>query len=153
MKKLAIVLMVVVASCTRTVMVSGPTGGLPKAAGTPTPREALQRFLAAAKNQDLQELGLSWGTTEGPELKAKESTDERNTREQREIILFCFLKHDSYRVLGEAPGQNSERVMAVELTFKGLTRSTNFMVTRGPQDRWYVRQFDIEALRDICARK
>ena len=109
--------------------------------------------MAAAKSQDLQEMGLVWGTSSGPELKEKETAEERNTREQREIILFCFLKHDSYRVLGEAPATNGERVMAVELKFKGLTRPTNFTVTRGPPERWYVRQFDIEALRDICAQK
>jgi hypothetical protein len=86
-------------------------------------------------------------------MKDKESRDERETREQREIIQFCYLKHDGYQVLGEAPARNAERVVAAELKYKDLTRSTNFTVTRGPSNRWYVRAFDIEALRDICAKK
>ena len=96
---------------------------------------------------------MSWGTATGPMLKSSESKEAKDSREQREIILMCYLKHDSYRVLGEAPAKNGERVLAAEVKFRDLTRSTNFTVTRGPNDRWFVRQFDIEALRDICARK
>jgi hypothetical protein len=109
--------------------------------------------MTAAKSQDLQEFGVSWGTEEGPALKASENREEKDTREQREIIMMCYLKHDTYRVLGEAPAKNGERVLAAEIKFRDLTRSANFTATRGPSDRWYVRQFDIEALRDICARK
>ena len=109
--------------------------------------------MAAAKSQDLQEMGLSWGTANGPALTDSENRDEKETREQREIILMCYLKHDTYRVLGEAPAANAERVLAVELKYKDLTRSTNFTLTRGPKERWFVRQFDIEALRDICAKR
>jgi hypothetical protein len=149
-KKLAIVLVLVVASC-RTAAVAGPVPA--NAPGAATPRDAVVRFLKAAGNQDVQEMGLAWGTVDGPAMGDKESRDERETREQREIVQFCYLKHDSYQVLGEAPARNAERVLAVELKFKGLTRPTNFTVTRGPSNRWYVRAFDIEALRDICAKK
>lgn len=153
MKKLAIIALLVVSACTRTVVVNSPPTAVSGRGGGATPREALQRFMTAAKNQDLQELGVTWGTVDGPILKASESREEKDTREQREIILMCYLKHDSYRVLGEAPAKNGERVLAAEVKFQDLTRSTNFSVTRGPNDRWFVRQFDIEALRDICARK
>lgn len=153
MKKIAIVVLLVVAGCRRTTVVSGPTNSMNGLPGARTPREAAQRFMAAAKSQDLQEMGLSWGTAAGPALKGSEGRDEKETREQREIILMCYLKHDSYRVLGEAPASNSERLMAVEVKFKDLTRQTNFTAAKGPNDRWFVRQFDIEALRDICAQK
>ena len=152
-KKIAIVLLLVVASCRRTVLVSGPTNSMNGLPGARTPREAAQRFMAAAKSQDLQEMGLSWGTAEGPAIKGSENRDEKETREQREIILMCYLKHDTYRVLGEAPASNGERVLALEVKYKDLTRSTNLVAARGPNERWFVRQFDIEALRDICARK
>ena len=152
MKKLAIVALLVVSACTRTVVVSSPqtTPGQP---GATTPRDAISRFMSAAKNQDLQALGMIWGSAAGPAMKSSESGEEKDTREKREIILMCYLKHDSFRVLGEAPAANGERVLALEVKYQGLTRSTNFTVTRGPSERWYVRQFDIEALRDICARK
>ena len=150
MKKLAILVVVVVSAC-RTAAVGSPVPA--NAPGAASPRDAVQRFLKAAKNQDVQDFGLAWGTQDGPAMKDKEGRDERETREQREIVQFCYLKHDTYQVLGEAPARNAERVLAVELKYKDLTRPANFMVTRGPSNRWYVRQFDIEALRDICAKR
>jgi len=66
---------------------------------------------------------------------------------------MCYLKHDSYRIMGEAPSTDGERVIAMEVKFKDLTRSTSFKATRAQSNRWFVRLFDDIALRDICARK
>jgi len=152
-KKLAI-LFLLVASCTRSVVVSGPpTAAVSTAAGAATPRDAVKRFMTAARSQDLQEMGLAWGTTGGPELTDKESADAKHTREQREIVMMCYLKHDTYQVTGEAPGMNEQRVLAVEVKFKELTRAADFTVTRSAKGRWFVQKVDIEKLRDICARK
>jgi hypothetical protein len=152
-KKLAI-LFLLVASCTRTVVVSGPPAAAASiAAGAATPRDAIKRFMTAAKNQDLQEMGLSWGTVNGPELTDKESADAKHTREQREIVMMCYLKHDTYQVGAESPSTNDQRVLAVDVKFKDLTRSADFTVTRSAKGRWFVQKVDIEKLRDICARK
>ena len=148
-KKLAIVLLLVVAGCRRQTTVVTSVTPVSGATGGATPREALQSFLAAAKAQDLQAMSLVWGTKEGPAA----STMERATLEQREVILTCYLKHDSYRITSDSPAAADERVMAVEMTFKGLTRSSNFYVTPGPSSRWYVRSFEADALRDFCATR
>lgn len=94
-------------------------------------------------------MSLIWGSPEGP----IRDTRAREEVEQREAILMCYLKHDSYRIVNEAPGASSERVMGVELQFRDLTRLANFTVGQGPSDRWYVFRFDIDPLRDICARR
>jgi hypothetical protein len=147
-KKLAILLVVVAAvSCRQQVVV--PPSQVDTRAGAPTPRGALTRFMTAAKNQDLQEMSNIWGSSAGP----ARSTMDQQTLEQREFILMGCLKHDSYRVLSEAPAMVNERMLSVELKHKDLTRSSNFYVTRGPEDRWYVRTLDLEPLRDICVRK
>jgi hypothetical protein len=147
-KKLAIVLLLVVASCKRqaTVVTTVPVAGQPGAA---TPREALRGFLAAAKAQDLQAMAMMWGTKDGP---AAGSMD-RSEMERREIVLTCYLKHDSFQILNEAPAANDERQINVELKYKTLTRSTNFYVTPARENRWYVRTFEADALRDICANR
>jgi hypothetical protein len=153
-KKLAIVVLLVAAGCKRTVVAGSPAASpTASAPGAATPREAVQRFMAAAKAQDLQDLGLIWGTPNGPAIKDGENRDDKDTREKREIIMMCHLKHNSYQMIGDAPAENGERVLAVEVRYKDLTKSTNFWTVRGPSNRWYVRQFGIEALRDICAAR
>ena len=94
-------------------------------------------------------MSLVWGTKDGPAA----ATMDRTSLEQREVILDCYLKHDTYRIITETPAASDERVMNTELTFKNLTRSTNFYLTPGPQGRWYVRSFDADALRDLCAAR
>jgi hypothetical protein len=140
--------MLVAAGCRRTVVVgTGPTRASDP--GGVSPREAVTRFMDAAKTQDLQAMSLVWGTSQGPTI----SRMAKEERDQREIIMMCYLKHDTYRIIGEAPATHGDRSFAVELTFKDLTRSTSLKATRGPSDRWYVLQFDQDALRDICAKK
>lgn len=145
--KLAVVVLLVVAGCTRQVVVASTPGV--NTPGGATPRDAVERFMAAAKAQDLQAFGNVWGTSAGP---ARETLG-REELEQREIILMCYLKHDSYTVLTESPAANSERVLALEVKFRDLTRTSNFFTTRGPANRWFVRQFGNEELRDICSRR
>jgi len=146
-KKLAIVLLLVAAGCRRTVVVGNATTA--RDPGAPTPREAVDRFMAAAKTQDLQAMSLVWGTNAGPTIE----TMARAERDQREIIMMCYLKHDSYRIMGEAPSTDGDRVIAMEVKFKDLTRSTSFKTTRAQSNRWFVLKFDNDALRDICAKK
>lgn len=147
MKKLAILCLLVVAACTRQVNVG--TAASPNAPGAATPREAVQKFLGAAKAQDLQALGNIWGTSEGP----ARSNMGREELEQREIVMLCYLKHDSYTISSESPATNRERVFSVDVTYQGLTRTANFLATPGPADRWYLREFEIEKLTDICQRR
>lgn len=136
-----------VTGCRRqTVVTSPPVEGV---AGAATAREAAQRFMASAKAQDLDAMSLIWGSAAGP----ARSTMDRRTWEQREVIMMPCLKHDSYRVQGEVPAAGGERVLSVEIRFQDLTRSTNFFVTPGPGQRWFVRAFDMDALRAICTRK
>jgi hypothetical protein len=146
-KKLAIAGLLVLAACSRPVSVGTAAG--PNTPGAATARDAVVKFLASAKAQDLQAMSMVWGTREGP----ARSTMEQQQLEQREIILLCFLKHDSYKIASESPAANGERVFNVEMTYKDLTRSANFFATPGPAGRWYLRQFENEKLSEICQRR
>ena len=147
MKKLAIVLLLVVAACQRKVVVgTAPSSNDP---GGATPREAVTRFMAAAKAQDLQAFANVWGSSAGP----ARGTMAAEELEKREIIMMCWLKHDSFRVISESPAENQERVFNIESKYRDLTRSANYFVTLGPANRWYVRQVEVEKLNDICQRR
>jgi len=125
-----------------------PAPVLPGGTGGATAREAVERFMTAARVQDLDAMSQVWGTASGP----VRATMSRPEWEMREVVFMRCLRHESWRVLGEAPAAASERLMIVETRFRDLTRSTNFYAVLGPQQRWYVRAFDMTPLESICQR-
>lgn len=147
LKKLAIALLLVAAACRRPASVN--TTPAANAPGAATAHDALVSFLAAAKAQDLQAMAMVWGTKDGPAM----ANMDHATLEQREVILACYLKHDSYRIVSETPATNNERVLNVELKYHAMARSANFYATPSSSGRWYLRTFDADALREICATR
>lgn len=145
MKKLAIVLLFVVAGCRRQAVVTSAPGT--DAPGAATAREAVQKFMASAKAQDLQAMGNIWGSSAGP-IRNTIPVDEV---EKRSIYIMRCLRHDTYSILGEVPVASGERAFTVEVRRGPLTPRADFTATRGPADRWYVRTFELEKLNAICA--
>jgi hypothetical protein len=117
--------------------------------GAADPISAIRGFLGAAKQQDLQAMSAMWGSPQG----AVRDQMDRAELEKRELIMMCYLKHDRYDIIGDAPNPGGTRAAIVNLTLGDITRSTTFNVVEGPASRWYVGNVDIEKLRDICARK
>jgi hypothetical protein len=78
---------------------------------------------------------------------------ERSEVEKRELVMACYLKHDRYAIVGDAPNPGGTRAVAVSLTLGELTRSANFDVVQGPGRRWYVQNVDLKALQDFCSRR
>ena len=107
---------------------------------------AVRAFMTAAKKQDLQALGAVWGNANGPARDAI----SREELEKRELIMMRCLRHDKYDIAGEAPNPGGSRAMVVNLTYKDVSRSTNFVVVQGPANRWYVEKFDLDPLQAIC---
>jgi hypothetical protein len=143
-RKLLLMGLLLAGACTtRTIAV-------PESSATQAPRPALAEFLASVRSQDLQAMSGAWGDRDGAVRDNKKMT--REEMEQRELLLMCYFRHDKYRVLGESPGTDGERVMSVELTKGTLIRTTNFYLTRGGE-RWFVRSADIEPVRDLCSKK
>src|SRR5215831_1976943 len=121
-----------------------PTTG--NATGGADAQGAIRAFMSAAKQQDLQALGAVWGNANGPARDAI----SREELEKRELIMIRCLRHDRYDIAGDAPNPGGSRAMVVNLTYKDLSRSTNFVVVRGPANRWYVEKFDLDPLQGIC---
>jgi len=125
-----------------------PTGG---ATGAADARSAVLAFLDAAKSGDLQALSAVWGSSAGSVRDA--GSMPREEMEKRELVMLCYLGHDSHQIVGDSPAANNERVIAAALRRGPLTRTANFYAVAGPGGRWYVRQFDMEALTDLCKSK
>ena len=148
MKKL-IMAVVLVAACRTSPPVVVSTAARPatgNATGGADALGAIRAFMAAAKQQDLQALGGVWGNANGPARDAI----SREELEKRELIMMRCLRHDRYDIAGEAPNPGGSRAMVVNLTYRDVSRSTNFVVVRGPANRWYVEKFDLDPLQGIC---
>jgi hypothetical protein len=126
--------------------VSAPSG---TATGAPDPTGAVRGFMTAVQQQDLQAMGAFWGGPDGP---ARELWPQDELY-KRELVIICYTRHDRYDVVGDAPAVSGGRTMAINLSYKGLSRATTAEVVRGPNSRWYVKDIDVTKLGDICAKK
>lgn len=121
----------------------GPVdGGAASAAG------AVDAFLNAARAGNVTGMSYLFGTSKGS--IARRDAKAPNDVEKRMRALQCYLTHDSARIIDDAPGIASGRVVSVELKQRDLTRKTQFNAVPGPHQRWYVESFDIQALADLC---
>jgi hypothetical protein len=142
-KKLAIAALLVVAGCRGQANTIGPRAG-----GAGTPREALERFVSAAKAQDYDAMGLIFGSAEGP----ARATMKRDDLEKREFIMMRCLRHDRFQAGTEmaTPTPTGERIVAGQFWFKDITATADFTLVMGPNERWYVKQFEPNQLQQIC---
>ena len=155
MSKLLLIGLLLAGACrSRTVEVPAASAPSPTpisyVAGAASPRLAVDAFLASVRNQDLQAMSSIWGDKSGPARDAK--VFSREEMEQRELYLIRCLKHDGFRVLGDSPAANNERVLRVELSRGTLTRVTDFFTAKGG-DRWYLRSANLDAVKDLCTAK
>src|SRR3954471_9038880 len=116
--------------------------------GAAAPRQAVERFLGAAKSQDLQEMSIAWGTSKGP---ARDQF-ERAELEKRLIVMQGCYDSDKHRIVDETPGDNGKRVLRVEITKGTVTKTPRFTTVKGPSDRWYVEDADFAAVSALCKR-
>ena len=115
----------------------------------PDPVSAVRGFLDAAKEPDLQAMSVLFGDTQG----AARDGLPREELEKRELIMVRCLRHDRYNIVNDAPAPGGGRTFSVNMNFRGLSRSSNFQVVKGPSNRWYVQKFDLGALNDICTQR
>ncbi len=146
MKKLLVVLLALAAACRPSPPVTTPTGA---AYGAESPRGAVDAFLAGIRAGDLQAISAVWGDQRGPAIVQSDIT--RDEVEKRELIMICYFRHDSARVLEQvSSGEPSHTTYRVELTRGNRTRTPTISTIQGPQNRWYVVNADIMAVRDFC---
>jgi hypothetical protein len=155
-RKLAIVLLLVMVGCKRQVSVttapSSAATANPNATGAATHRDALARFMQAAKVQDVQAMSNVWGTTRGP-ARNDRTYMSVEAMEQRIIYMMRCLRHDSYAILGETPATGDKRIFSVQIKYGPLTVVTDFTTTPGPEGRFYLESLDLPKMNTICSAK
>jgi hypothetical protein len=147
-KRTILLLSLAVAACRSGSSAPPGASASPNLPGATGPRQAVERFLGAAKSQDLQELSIAWGTSKGP---ARDQF-ERTELEKRLIVMQGCYDGDKHRILDEQPGDNGKRILRVELTKGAVTKTPRFTTVKGPSDRWYVEDADFSAVTSLCKK-
>jgi hypothetical protein len=129
-------LLVLTAACRSVPVGSGP-------AGADSQTAAVERFLKAARANDIRALSDVWGDESGPS-RNKLATQEL---ERRELIMVCLLQHDQSRISSPSRTEGGRFALAVELNQGTLTATSKFTVAKGPSDRWYVQDFETVPLQ------
>lgn len=137
MKRIAL-LLVLVAAC-KTVAVRDPN-----MTGAATPRATVDRFLAAARAQDMQALGADFGDEKGP-VRDRES---REVTEKRMLIMLQCLRHDKAVISEPARGEGGRQLFSIDFTQGSNKATVQFTTIKGPSDRWYVEKFEIVVLQN-----
>jgi hypothetical protein len=140
-----IALLLVLATACKTVVVRDPS-----LTGAASPRATVDRFLAAARAQDIQALGAEFGDDKG----ALRDHSDRATTERRLLIMLQCLRHDKATVSEPARGEGGRQLFTVDFTQGSLTAPVKFTTVRGPSDRWFVESFDIVVLQNkgFCSK-
>jgi hypothetical protein len=112
--------------------------------GGRTAREAVDRFLAGARAQDLQAIGAVFGNEAGP---MRDHADRAIIERQLLIQLQCS-RHDKATVSEPVRGEGGRQVFTVDMTQGTNFATVKFTTIKGPADRWYVLSFDITALQN-----
>lgn len=112
--------------------------------GADNARAAVERFLAAARAQDLQAMSVVWGNEKG----AQRDQLARPELEQREVIMIRLLRHDQARIAEPQRGANGRLAMTVDLKQGTLTASPVFTTVRASSGRWYVENVDLTLLQN-----
>jgi hypothetical protein len=82
-----------------------------------------------------------WGTSNGPAAETKQPPDWQ----RRIAIMQAYLRSDSFRLLGDTPGNNpNQRDVRVEIKRQTCTWSVPFVAVKSGQ-RWLITQVDLSA--------
>lgn len=121
--------------------VRAPAGG----AGAASPRETVERFFDLASRREYLEMGWVFGTSRGPYL----AEVDPGLAERQMFLLACLLREHQRELVSElpVPGSVGQAVnVAVRLENTGRSVVVPFRTVRGPRERWFLEQFDIQLI-------
>jgi hypothetical protein len=130
------------------LMLAACGGQLPPPAGGPggpSPREALDRFFAAADARRYLDMAWVFGTKDGPYIQSVEPS----LAEKQMYLFACLLRGVQREVTSEQPiagSVGSEVSFAVRMQGNGQTAMVPFVAVRGADGRWFVQEFHYEVI-------
>jgi hypothetical protein len=104
---------------------------------------AVQGFLRAVADSNLDKMAQLWGTSKGPAA----STHQPSDYERRLVIMQAYLRGANFRIISNTADGSSKdrRVLQVEMTRNGCDEIVPFTAARAGTG-WVVTAIDLDAL-------
>jgi hypothetical protein len=128
----------------------GSAGKSPAAPGPVTsPRGAVEQFLQAVADSNLQKMAALWGTSAGPAATTNQPPDYA----RRIVVMQAYLKNEGIAITKDAPDGGPDRhLVQVELRRDLCTKTVPFTVIKLADGRWLVNQVDLAAAGNPARR-
>jgi hypothetical protein len=105
-----------------------------------TASAAVQTFMRAVADSDLNAMAALWGTAKGPAAQTKQPADY----ERRIAVMQSYLSHDDSRILADSPeGSVTRHVVQVQIRRQACTWTIPFTVIRLADGTWIINQVDL----------
>jgi hypothetical protein len=102
---------------------------------------AVQSFMQAVADSNLNKMAGLWGTTSGPSARTHQPPDY----ERRIAIMQAYLRSESYRVTSDTPEGQNRRALTVELRRQACTWNVPFVAVTTSDGSWLVTSVDLAA--------
>jgi hypothetical protein len=103
---------------------------------------AVQGFMQAVADSNLNKMASLWGTAAGPASKTNIPPDYR----RRIAVMQAYLRNQSFRILSDQPqATENRRAIQVELRREACTWSVPFVAIKATDGTWLVTQVDLAA--------
>jgi hypothetical protein len=132
---LSFVVSVVLAACGGASGTSSPA--------TPGPvtsaRGAVEQFMEAVADSNVQKMAMLWGTSAGPAGKTNQPPDW----ERRIVVMQAYLRNEGTAITGDAADDPDRHQVQVELRRQLCTKTVPFTVIKLADGSWLVNQVDL----------
>jgi hypothetical protein len=103
---------------------------------------AVESFLQAVADSNLDRMAALWGTAQGPAATTHMPTDY----ERRIVVMQHYLRHETARIVSDTPETTENRHdIQVELRRQLCTWVVPFVAIRSTSGSWIVNQVDLTA--------
>jgi hypothetical protein len=107
-----------------------------------TASAAVQSFMRAVADSNLDAMAALWGTAGGSAARTRQPSDY----ERRIVVMQSYLRHDDFRILSDAPdGSDARHAVQVQLRRQACTWTVPFTVIRLTDGGWIINQLDLTA--------
>ena len=107
-----------------------------------TASAAVQSFMHAVADSNLDAMAALWGTDRGSAARTRQPSDY----ERRIVIMQSYLSHDDSRILSDTPdGSDARHVVQVQLRRQACTWTVPFTAIRLTDGGWIINQLDLTA--------
>ena len=105
----------------------------------PGPAAAIDQFMRAVADSNLNRMAELWGTEKGPASQTHQPPDYQ----RRVPIMWAYLRNSTSHVVAELERTPARSVLAVDMDRSGCRRRLSVTMVRANQGEWLVNALDL----------